>query len=139
MFGRFVVEGCLQIATCGVMPQGCTSARKQILNLPLHSGHGSVQLCYRIDMLQNHLGHSFTSLCCSQVSDWAIDYSVSGGTDKEGWQYAADFPAYVTSVISLIYVVLLFHYSSAFRFLSFTSLSLQVISRLQNNEGLCAA
>ncbi|XP_033840451.1 tectonin beta-propeller repeat-containing protein 1 [Periophthalmus magnuspinnatus] len=27
------------------------------------------------------------------VSDWAIDYSVSGGTDKEGWQYAADFPA----------------------------------------------
>uniref|UniRef100_A0A3Q2GAX2 Tectonin beta-propeller repeat-containing protein 1 n=1 Tax=Cyprinodon variegatus TaxID=28743 RepID=A0A3Q2GAX2_CYPVA len=27
------------------------------------------------------------------VSDWVIDYSVSGGTDKEGWQYAADFPA----------------------------------------------
>ncbi|KAM9715861.1 tectonin beta-propeller repeat-containing protein 1 [Menidia menidia] len=27
------------------------------------------------------------------VSDWGIDYSVSGGTDKEGWQYAADFPA----------------------------------------------
>uniref|UniRef100_A0A8C4HRN9 Tectonin beta-propeller repeat-containing protein 1 n=1 Tax=Dicentrarchus labrax TaxID=13489 RepID=A0A8C4HRN9_DICLA len=27
------------------------------------------------------------------VSDWTIDYSVSGGTDKEGWQYAADFPA----------------------------------------------
>uniref|UniRef100_A0A8D0D2F1 Tectonin beta-propeller repeat-containing protein 1 n=1 Tax=Sander lucioperca TaxID=283035 RepID=A0A8D0D2F1_SANLU len=26
------------------------------------------------------------------VSDWAIDYSVSGGTDREGWQYAADFP-----------------------------------------------
>lgn len=26
------------------------------------------------------------------VLDWAIDYSVSGGTDKEGWQYAADFP-----------------------------------------------
>ncbi|XP_046888436.1 tectonin beta-propeller repeat-containing protein 1 [Hypomesus transpacificus] len=26
------------------------------------------------------------------VSDWSIDYSVSGGTDKEGWQYAADFP-----------------------------------------------
>lgn len=31
-------------------------------------------------------------ICCFQVSDWAIDYSVSGGTDKEGWQYAADFP-----------------------------------------------
>uniref|UniRef100_A0A3P9BN71 Tectonin beta-propeller repeat-containing protein 1 n=1 Tax=Maylandia zebra TaxID=106582 RepID=A0A3P9BN71_9CICH len=27
------------------------------------------------------------------VSEWAIDYSVSGGTDREGWQYAADFPA----------------------------------------------
>uniref|UniRef100_A0A3Q1FYR3 Tectonin beta-propeller repeat-containing protein 1 n=1 Tax=Acanthochromis polyacanthus TaxID=80966 RepID=A0A3Q1FYR3_9TELE len=27
------------------------------------------------------------------VSDWTIDYSVSGGTDREGWQFAADFPA----------------------------------------------
>uniref|UniRef100_A0A7N9AXA1 Tectonin beta-propeller repeat-containing protein 1 n=1 Tax=Mastacembelus armatus TaxID=205130 RepID=A0A7N9AXA1_9TELE len=27
------------------------------------------------------------------VSDWTVDYSVSGGTDREGWQYAADFPA----------------------------------------------
>uniref|UniRef100_A0A8C6M350 Tectonin beta-propeller repeat-containing protein 1 n=1 Tax=Nothobranchius furzeri TaxID=105023 RepID=A0A8C6M350_NOTFU len=27
------------------------------------------------------------------VSDWSVDYSVSGGTDREGWQYAADFPA----------------------------------------------
>ncbi|XP_030630072.1 tectonin beta-propeller repeat-containing protein 1 [Chanos chanos] len=27
------------------------------------------------------------------VSDWAIDYGVPGGTDREGWQYAADFPA----------------------------------------------
>ncbi|XP_037546678.1 tectonin beta-propeller repeat-containing protein 1 isoform X1 [Nematolebias whitei] len=26
------------------------------------------------------------------VSDWAVDFSVSGGTDREGWQYAADFP-----------------------------------------------
>lgn len=39
----FVAEGCPQIATCGVMRQGCTSAQKQIRNLPLHSGHGSVQ------------------------------------------------------------------------------------------------
>ncbi|XP_066496875.1 tectonin beta-propeller repeat-containing protein 1 [Tiliqua scincoides] len=29
----------------------------------------------------------------SWVSDWYIDFSVSGGTDREGWQYAADFPA----------------------------------------------
>ncbi|KAM9837463.1 tectonin beta-propeller repeat-containing protein 1 [Aulostomus maculatus] len=27
------------------------------------------------------------------VSEWVIDYGVSGGTDREGWQYAADFPA----------------------------------------------
>ncbi|XP_066545328.1 tectonin beta-propeller repeat-containing protein 1 [Amia ocellicauda] len=27
------------------------------------------------------------------VSEWTVDYSVSGGTDREGWQYAADFPA----------------------------------------------
>ncbi|XP_029013635.1 tectonin beta-propeller repeat-containing protein 1 isoform X2 [Betta splendens] len=26
------------------------------------------------------------------VSEWAVDYNVPGGTDKEGWQYAADFP-----------------------------------------------
>ncbi|KAM7386786.1 hypothetical protein PAMA_009419 [Pampus argenteus] len=28
----------------------------------------------------------------SWVSDWVVDYNVPGGTDKEGWQYAADFP-----------------------------------------------
>ncbi|XP_054891792.1 tectonin beta-propeller repeat-containing protein 1 [Poeciliopsis prolifica] len=28
----------------------------------------------------------------SWVSEWAVDFSVPGGTDKEGWQYAADFP-----------------------------------------------
>ncbi|KAM6951559.1 tectonin beta-propeller repeat-containing protein 1 [Aplochiton taeniatus] len=27
------------------------------------------------------------------VSDWAIDYGISGGSDRDGWQYAADFPA----------------------------------------------
>uniref|UniRef100_A0A6Q2ZQ45 Tectonin beta-propeller repeat-containing protein 1 n=1 Tax=Esox lucius TaxID=8010 RepID=A0A6Q2ZQ45_ESOLU len=26
------------------------------------------------------------------VTEWAVDYGVSGGTDREGWQYAADFP-----------------------------------------------
>lgn len=34
-----------------------------------------------------------------QVSEWAVDYSVPGGTDKEGWQYAADFPTYVSFFI----------------------------------------
>uniref|UniRef100_A0A3Q1H5Y5 Tectonin beta-propeller repeat-containing protein 1 n=1 Tax=Acanthochromis polyacanthus TaxID=80966 RepID=A0A3Q1H5Y5_9TELE len=28
----------------------------------------------------------------SWVSEWAVDFNVPGGTDKEGWQYAADFP-----------------------------------------------
>uniref|UniRef100_A0A665W0J0 Tectonin beta-propeller repeat-containing protein 1 n=1 Tax=Echeneis naucrates TaxID=173247 RepID=A0A665W0J0_ECHNA len=28
----------------------------------------------------------------SWVSEWAVDYNVPGGTDKEAWQYAADFP-----------------------------------------------
>ncbi|XP_040918041.1 tectonin beta-propeller repeat-containing protein 1 [Toxotes jaculatrix] len=28
----------------------------------------------------------------SWVSEWVVDYNVLGGTDKEGWQYAADFP-----------------------------------------------
>ncbi|XP_014806855.1 PREDICTED: tectonin beta-propeller repeat-containing protein 1 [Calidris pugnax] len=27
------------------------------------------------------------------VSDWYIDFNALGGTDREGWQYAADFPA----------------------------------------------
>ncbi|KAL3051202.1 hypothetical protein OYC64_001469 [Pagothenia borchgrevinki] len=27
------------------------------------------------------------------MSDWSVDYSVSGGADRDGWQYAADFPA----------------------------------------------
>uniref|UniRef100_A0A4W6DUX1 Tectonin beta-propeller repeat-containing protein 1 n=1 Tax=Lates calcarifer TaxID=8187 RepID=A0A4W6DUX1_LATCA len=30
----------------------------------------------------------------SWVSEWSVDYNVPGGTDKEGWQYAADFPVY---------------------------------------------
>uniref|UniRef100_A0A8D3ASQ3 Tectonin beta-propeller repeat-containing protein 1 n=1 Tax=Scophthalmus maximus TaxID=52904 RepID=A0A8D3ASQ3_SCOMX len=28
----------------------------------------------------------------SWVSEWAVDYNIPGGTDKEGWQFAADFP-----------------------------------------------
>uniref|UniRef100_A0A4W3H8R3 Tectonin beta-propeller repeat-containing protein 1 n=1 Tax=Callorhinchus milii TaxID=7868 RepID=A0A4W3H8R3_CALMI len=27
------------------------------------------------------------------VSDWYIDFNAPGGTDREGWQFAADFPA----------------------------------------------
>ena len=30
-----------------------------------------------------------------QVTEWVVDYSVPGGADKDGWQYAADFPVYV--------------------------------------------
>ena len=28
-----------------------------------------------------------------QVSDWLVDYHTPGGVDKDGWQYATDFPA----------------------------------------------
>ncbi|KAI9586935.1 tectonin beta-propeller repeat-containing protein [Glossina fuscipes] len=27
------------------------------------------------------------------ISDWMIDFNIPGGADKEGWQYAIDFPA----------------------------------------------
>ncbi|XP_037363027.1 tectonin beta-propeller repeat-containing protein 1 isoform X2 [Talpa occidentalis] len=33
------------------------------------------------------------SLQWAWISDWSVDFSVPGGTDQEGWQYASDFPA----------------------------------------------
>ena len=33
------------------------------------------------------------SLLFFQTTDWLIDYTTPGGVDKEGWQYATDFPA----------------------------------------------
>ncbi|XP_044534885.1 tectonin beta-propeller repeat-containing protein 1 [Gracilinanus agilis] len=33
------------------------------------------------------------SLHWTWVSDWYIDFNISGGTDREGWQYASDFPS----------------------------------------------
>uniref|UniRef100_A0A1B0DFD2 Uncharacterized protein n=1 Tax=Phlebotomus papatasi TaxID=29031 RepID=A0A1B0DFD2_PHLPP len=27
------------------------------------------------------------------ISDWLVDFSTPGGVDREGWQYAVDFPA----------------------------------------------
>ncbi|XP_054574213.1 tectonin beta-propeller repeat-containing protein 1 isoform X1 [Eptesicus fuscus] len=33
------------------------------------------------------------SLQWSWVSDWSVDFSVPGGTDQDGWQYASDFPS----------------------------------------------
>uniref|UniRef100_A0A8C3WAV1 Tectonin beta-propeller repeat-containing protein 1 n=1 Tax=Catagonus wagneri TaxID=51154 RepID=A0A8C3WAV1_9CETA len=33
------------------------------------------------------------SLQWTWVSDWFVDFSVPGGADQEGWQYASDFPA----------------------------------------------
>lgn len=32
-----------------------------------------------------------------------MDFSVPGGTDKEGWQYAADFPTYEESASSNVF------------------------------------
>lgn len=41
----------------------------------------------------------FACVLSSQVSEWAVDHGVPGGTDKDGWQYAADFPTYVNPVL----------------------------------------
>ncbi|XP_037936661.1 tectonin beta-propeller repeat-containing protein-like [Teleopsis dalmanni] len=30
---------------------------------------------------------------CEWISDWIVDFNLPGGADKEGWQYAIDFPA----------------------------------------------
>lgn len=30
---------------------------------------------------------------CEWISDWMVDFSIPGGADKDGWQYAIDFPA----------------------------------------------
>lgn len=38
-------------------------------------------------------GSARTDPLLPQVSDWFVDFSVSGGTDQEGWQYASDFPS----------------------------------------------
>lgn len=71
------------------MRQGCTSARKQIQNLPLHSGHGSVQLCYRIIKAANvvktildALSFHFAALRC--LSGLSTTASLVGQTKKAG-------------------------------------------------------
>lgn len=28
-----------------------------------------------------------------QISDWLVDFHTPGGVDRDGWQYAVDFPA----------------------------------------------
>uniref|UniRef100_H9G635 Tectonin beta-propeller repeat-containing protein 1 n=1 Tax=Anolis carolinensis TaxID=28377 RepID=H9G635_ANOCA len=65
------------------------------------------------------------------ASDWFVDFGISGGTDREGWQYAADFPA-------------LRPRSLAFRFCAFRAqrhflFSRQVLPRTQDHQGLCAS
>ncbi len=68
------------------------------------------------EQTESAVSYWLTSASLSQVSDWAVDYGVPGGTDKEGWQYAADFSVYddfkhVTRTVAryfyltLIYVV----------------------------------
>lgn len=29
----------------------------------------------------------------SKVSDWIVDFHTPGGVDRDGWQYATDFPS----------------------------------------------
>lgn len=33
------------------------------------------------------------SMHCEWISDWMVDFNAPGGVDKDGWQYAVDFPA----------------------------------------------
>jgi hypothetical protein len=47
-------------------------------------------------ILLSFKGYYFYCVCLVsflKVSDWNIDYHTPGGVDKEGWQYAIDFPA----------------------------------------------
>ncbi|EHH52005.1 hypothetical protein EGM_12365 [Macaca fascicularis] len=60
------------------------------------------------------------SLQWAWVSDWFVDFSVPGGTDQEGWQYASDFPANFHEVALIS-----------------SSSSLQLIPWVQNDEGFC--
>lgn len=62
------------------------------------------------------------------MSEWAVDYNVPGGTDNEGWQYAADFPVYVTALTVLTQKQM----NTRFVFL-------QDISWAQNYQRLCQA
>lgn len=102
-----------QIVTCGAMLQVWESVPKTTPALPHRSGHGYNSTLWAKDcIIEQHVVfivhctiwsiisisyclYWVTSASHSQVSDWAVDYSVPGGTDKEGWQYAADFPVYV--------------------------------------------
>lgn len=35
----------------------------------------------------------FKTLNFFQISDWLVDFHTPGGVDRDGWQYAVDFPA----------------------------------------------
>ncbi len=109
----------LLTVTCGAMPQVWRSALKTTQKHPPPTGLGFVLLCISSKYIKNMslqltvndlwLLYSCRSLYVwmlpniLQVSDWTIDYVVPGGTDREGWQYAADFPAYVKLV--LVYLI----------------------------------
>lgn len=74
-----------------------------------------------------------------QVSEWSVDYNVPGGTDKEGWQYAADFPVYVTTFSQHVVSQkkhIIKHYKKDVTFISLMTL-MQDVSWPQNHERLC--
>lgn len=109
----FVAEGCPQIATCGVTRRGCTSARRQTPNLPLHSGRGSVQPCYRImkaadaaKTILDLVSLRFAALRC--LTGLSTTASLGGQTEKAG-----------NTQLIFQRMFQLFSYSSFMRFFSF--------------------
>lgn len=84
----------------------------------------------------NFLCHRKLTYCQTvfQVSEWAVDYNVPGGADKEGWQYAADFPVYVPQDVFNVVINVVRKRSVTFVCLISP---LQDISWPQNHERLC--
>lgn len=37
--------------------------------------------------------YSMVSIGILKISDWIVDFHTPGGVDRDGWQYATDFPA----------------------------------------------
>lgn len=89
-------EDFLLTALCGAMRVVSRSAPKATHTHPPLSGLGYGDSRMKKDLKKGLLRVYFTVFFLLQVSEWTVDYNVPGGTDKEGWQYAADFPMYVT-------------------------------------------
>lgn len=80
--------GYQRIVICGATPVESRNAVKKIQNSFRRNGNGFV-----FDMLLFETFQSYSTLFLQQISDWIIDFNTPGGVDRDGWQYAVDFPA----------------------------------------------